>query len=636
MERERRLAAIMFTDMEGYTSLTQRDEALAINLLQKQNEILLPLIGAYGGTQIKTIGDAHLAEFESALGAVRCAVDIQRKLRDYSKSASPGQDFRLRIGIHVGDVVHKDDDVFGDAVNIASRLEPLAEPGGVCISQQVYDQIQNKVEFRLQKLPTHQLKNVSTKIEVYKVLDLESPSNVLSERDMPKERVAILPLSNFSPSQQDEYLADGMTEELITAISGVQGLKVIARTSVMKFKNTSADIAEIGSTLRVGTILEGSFRKVGERIRVTVQLIDAKTEEHIWASNYDGNMQDIFSIQTDIANKVAEALKGKLLPLPIQVQKPINIEAYELYLKGRSFWNRRNAEGVIQALQLFQSAVQKDSNFAKAYSGIADCYLIGMQLDLFIGEAYTKAEAAIQRAQMLDDSIAETHASHGLLLTRDYRFAEAEVEFKKSLSLNPSYASAHHWYSVCLSDMGRLEEATKEAILASQADPLAPPSMNVLGVMYSYEKEFDKAVEVFNEVLKIDSNFHPTLSFRSNIYAYKGMEQESMNDLESALVGSSEFERSSSLADQAAWFGHKELATRLYDDAMKQAPSEESKIQVRVFFFGLLGDADAFFKWARKAVECKMIQPDTLRYFILFDKVRKDPRYADLIDSLTK
>ena len=630
----RRLAAIMFTDIAGYTILTQRNEPLALSLLEKQNEIVLPLIRAHGGTPIKTIGDAQLAEFDSALAAVNCAVEIQRRLREYSMSSSPEQDFKLRIGIHVGDVVHKENDVFGDSVNIASRLEPIAEPGGICISQQVYDQIHNKVEYKIKKLPTQQLKNVSSRIEMYSVSEVESPRSRVSEQDAPKERVAVLPLSNFSPSQQDEYLADGMTEELITAISGVQGLRVIARTSVMKFKNTSVDIAEIGNALRVGTILEGSFRKVGDRIRVTVQLIDAKSEEHIWASNYDGNMEDIFSIQTDIANKVAEALKVKLLTQSVSVQKPVDIDAYEDYLKGRAFWNRRTSDGIMQALKLFESAVKKDPGFAKAYSGIADCYMVGRQFQLFIGEAEARAEEAVRHALKLDDDIAETHASHGLLLTHNFRFAEAEAEFKKALALNPSYATAHHWYALCLANMGRLEEATKEALLASQADPLAPPSKNILGVMYTYARQFDKAMEVFNDILNLDPTFRPALGFRSNIFAYRGMENESMKDLENSLVGASEFEKCSTYAYEAAWFGHKELAKDYFDKALNLAPSEEAGITLRVAFFGLLGEPDEFFKWVASGLKTKEVTPELLRYSPWLDKVNKDPRYAELIKGL--
>ena len=424
----RRLAAVMFTDMVGYTLLSQRNEDLAFGLLDKQSGILLPAIKSHGGTPVKTMGDAHLAEFESALEAVKCAVEIQKGVREYMSSASKDEHFELRIGIHVGDVVHRGDDVFGDAVNIASRIEPLAEPGGICITQQVYDQVHNKLPFAFEKIPSQPLKNVSTRIDIYRVM---SSAPVIPDQNSDveslKERIAVLPLANFSPNPQDEYLADGMTEELITAISMVEGLRVIARTSAMRLKNTDKDVAEIGRTLKVGTILEGSLRKVGEKIRVTVQLIDAKTEEHIWAQNYDGDMSDIFKIQSDIAGKVAQVLKGKLLPASIPIQRAVNLEAYELYLKGRFFWNKRNVQGITEALKLFQAAVEKNPDFAKAYSGIADCYSIGRDLYMFErGEALDKAGKAVRRALELDDTIAEAHASFGLQLVNAFQLREAK------------------------------------------------------------------------------------------------------------------------------------------------------------------------------------------------------------------
>ena len=632
---ERRLAAIMFTDMVGYTALTQSNEALALSLLETQNGILLPLIRAHGGTPVKTIGDAHLAEFDSALEAVRCAVDIQKHLREHAQSATPAKSFSIRIGIHIGDVVHKDNDVFGDAVNIASRLQPLAEPGGICISQQVYDQVSNKVDHRLEKLPLRQLKNVSMSIEVYKVVEMGPERIAEVVGDMVKERVAVLPLSNFSPSAQDEYLADGMTEELITAISGVEGLRVIARTSVMKFKDAQTNVAEIGRTLNAGTILEGSFRKIGERIRVTVQLIDAKTEEHRWASNYDGDMRDIFSIQTDIANKVAQAIRGKLLEQPVMAKKSINIEAYELYLKGRNLWNRRDLEGVTQALKLFQAAVAKDPTFAKAYAGVADCYLIGEGLHMVENaESKVKAGDAIKKALDLDDSVAEAHASRGLLLNNEQRYAEAADEFGKALSLNPSYASAHHWYSIALANIGKLDEAIAEAKLAGQSDPLSPPARNILGVMYVYAREFDKAMQVFDDNLKLDPGFTPALSFRSNVLTYKGKEQEAMRDLARTLQNANDFDRFSALAYQAAWFGHREEASKCLEEAERVAPSHEALLFLRAGYYACLGEADGFFEWIGQALSTKSFEPEDVRYAWWLDRVRGDPRFEALVKSL--
>ena len=631
-EETRRLAAIMFTDMVGYTAITQTDEALALSLLRAQEGIILPLVRAHRGTPVKTIGDAHLAEFDSALEAVNCAVDIQRRMKARGDTVPPSERFAIRIGVHLGDVVHREDDVFGDAVNIASRLEPLADPGGVCISQQVYDQVNNKVGFRLEKLPFHQLKNVNSRIDAYKVIDMV-PGAPHESIELPKERVAVLPLSNFSPSPQDEYLADGMTEELITAISRVQGLRVIARTSVMKFKNKETDVAEIGRVLNAGTVLEGSFRKIGERIRVTVQLIDAGTEEHRWASNYDGDMSDIFTIQTDIAGKVAQALQAKLVDQA--PARPVVLEAYELYLKGRNYWNLRTREGVTRAMELFRAATEKDPSFAKAYAGVADCYSIGKGLKLFGGdEADRMAEAAVQKSLELDDNNAEAHASLGLLRNNQYRFTESQQSLKRALQLNPSYASAHHWYSICLANLGRLAEAMEEARLASQSDPLSPPARSILGVMCIYARDYDKALEVFNEVVRLEPGFTTALIWRSNAYAYKGMEAESMRDLTRGVESRPQYEMSNMLAYNNAWFGHKEEAAKFFEEMKSTAPSQAYIASQSAGFFACLGDADGFFKWVYEELAHKDIEPETIRYAPYLDKIRSDPRFADLLKSL--
>ena len=633
-DEERRLVAIMFTDMVGYTALTQSNEALALNLLETQSGILLPLIRAHRGIPVKTIGDAHLAEFGSALDAVHCAVEIQRAVRERNASATPQQAFKLRVGIHIGDVVHRDNDVFGDAVNIASRLEPIADPGGVCVSQQVYDQVHNKTDFAFEKLPLRQLKNVSATIEVYRVRESTRLVQQEEEARMPKERVAILPLANFSPSSQDEYLADGMTEELITAISGIQGLKVIARTSVMRFKGTQTNIAEIGRSLNAGTILEGSFRKIGERIRVTVQLIDAMTEEHKWASNYDGDMHDIFSIQADIANKVAQALKGKLVAELTMPRKEVDIQAYEFYLKGRQFWNRRDVEGVQQALKLFQSAVARDPSFAKAYTGIADCYLIGKGLNLFVDQdADALAEEAIRKALELDD-LPEAHASRGLLLNNKFRYSEAQLEFKRAVSLNPNYASAHHWYAVCLANIGRLDQAIEEARLASQADPLSPPSRNVLGVMYESAGDFNRALEIYTEVQKLDPGFRPAWAFRSGLYMHWGMEAEAKADIERWFLSGDEFDRQAYSAYFGAWFGHREEAAKHLEEAQKLAPTEKSLRTLQATYAACIGDTDSFFKLIGQVLESGEIDGESIRYAWWLERMRNDSRYADLVRSL--
>ncbi len=283
---ERRLAAIMFTDIVGYTSLSQRNEALALQLLERHQALLRPIFPKHGGREVKTIGDAFMIQFDSALAAVECAVEMQEAVHNHSRPAS--DTLAMKVGIHVGDVVQSGQDVYGDAVNIASRIEPLAKGGEVCISEQVFDQVRNKVPFKLIKLAPHQLKNVAIPIDVYRVeLPWEAQAMSMRAANLPADRIAVLPFVSMSLDQQDEFFADGLTEELIGSLALVKGLKVIARTSVMNYKNEKKNVSEIGRELGVGTVVEGSVRKAGNRIRVAVQVIDVNTEEHLWAEKYD-------------------------------------------------------------------------------------------------------------------------------------------------------------------------------------------------------------------------------------------------------------------------------------------------------------------------------------------------------------
>ena len=282
-QEERRLAAVMFTDMVGYTALTQSNESLALEILDRHNRLLRPIISKYRGKEIKTIGDSFLVEFDSAVDAVKCAIEIQTFLRDYNTSSGEEWRIKLRIGIHLGDVVHKQGDIFGDAVNIASRIEPLASPEGICVSEQVFDQVRNKVSYQFSKLEEKELKNVRYNVDVFKII-LPWDSSATSFQDkkpVPSNRIAVLPFTNISPDPSDEYFADGMTEEIIDRLSQVKGLRVIARTSVMNYKKKERKVSEIGSELGVQTLVEGSVRKAGNRIRVTAQLIDTATEEHL-------------------------------------------------------------------------------------------------------------------------------------------------------------------------------------------------------------------------------------------------------------------------------------------------------------------------------------------------------------------
>jgi adenylate cyclase len=453
-EDTRRLTALMITDMVGYTRLSQRNEALALRLLDEHNGIIRDSVASHGGREVKQTGDGFFVEFPSALQAVSCSIDIQRRLYERNQSISEGERFDVRIGLHIGDVVYRSGDMFGDGVNIASRIEPLALPGGVSLSQSVHAQVWNKIDRPLKSLGPKELKNVDLPMEVFRVvLPWEKKEDDKRKpQKLDRNRLAVLPLVNISQNPEDAYFADGMTEELIYTLSRILGLRVIAQTSVMAYKGTTKTVREIGHELKVGSILEGSVRKAGDRVRITVQLIDVRSEEHVWSERYDRELADVFEIQSEISIEVAKGLKAFIKAAGVSgaVEKPTErLDAYTEYLKGRHFWNRRTRTAVLQALDHFELAIVADPRFAKAYSGLADCYtVLANQGHEPAHAVLPKAKDAAKKALELDPDLAEAHASLGIVyLQFKQDAAAAEKEFAKAIELNPSYAPAQQWYA---------------------------------------------------------------------------------------------------------------------------------------------------------------------------------------------
>jgi adenylate cyclase len=355
----RRLAAIMFTDMVGFTASAQSDESMALDLLREQEDPLRPLFIQYPGREVKSTGDGFLVEFDSALRAVQCAIGIQRAIAQHD--SLPGtKSVLLRIGVHLGDVEERGTDIFGDSVNLASRIEPLADPGGICITEPVFGQVRNKISERIEKLGPANLKNVTFPIDGYRVA-LGSMNSEQHLGSSLRSRLAILPLVNISPDPNDAYFAGGLTEELIPTLSKDRELRVIARTLVSQYKATSMNVTQIGTELGVGSVLEGSIRKDGNRLRITLQLIDSSTQEHIWANIYDRELDDVFGIQRDIAEHTAVGLKvGLLGPERASLEKKptSNYEAYELYLKGTHAAHLPANEARAHAIKLSEQAIQ--------------------------------------------------------------------------------------------------------------------------------------------------------------------------------------------------------------------------------------------------------------------------------------
>lgn len=638
-EGERRLAAIMFTDMVGYVALSQKDEESAMELLEEHRKLLRPFFHKHNGREIKTIGDAFLVEFVSALEAARCACDIQQLLRKTNSSRYANRKIELRIGIHLGDVIHSQNDVYGDAVNVASRIEPLANPGGICITQQVYDQIKNKFVFPFEGIGKRDLRNVEEPIEVYRVvLPWEDrPSHVTFEA----HRIAVLPFANMSPDPSDDYFADGLTEELISSVSNIGGLSVISRTSSMKFKGGGKTVSEIGRELRVGSLLEGSVRKSDSFVRVMAQLIDVNTDRHIWSEKYDRELKNIFALQSEIAKNVADSLRVKIVSRElarIDKKPPRNAAAYSLYLKGRGLWNKREFEDVKKAVEVFEESIKEDPSFAPSYVGLSDCLLLlSGTFEVDIEANQRNARAYLDKAIGLDPSLAEAHASMGQLLRGDFDLRNAEEEYRLAIELKPSYASAHMWYHLLLLFQLKWKEALDEIEKAMELDPLSPGVNNNHAHYHLARRDFKKAAELYKGVTELAPRF--PIAYWGLAWAKGKMEQ--FEDMKHSLVKMVDltrdaFPRSEKYAGiiTAYMTNDKEGLRRLISDIEDNLEGSFMDTREVAGFHFYLGEVDKGFEWLERSYSKKESSLLGIKFHEQFDGIRSDPRYHDLLERM--
>jgi adenylate cyclase len=634
---ERRLAAVMFTDIVGYTSLTQKNEAHAMELLTEQRNLVRPLLPRHGGREVKTIGDAFLVEFDSALEAVRCAYEIQQSIREFNSSRSVERRISLRIGVHLGDVIHSQNDVYGDAVNVASRIEPLASPGGVCITEQVHDQIKNKFELPLTSIGKKELKNVGEPVEVYRVLfPWEREETAGSGHD--RRRIAVLPFTNMSSDPEEGYFADGMTEELITSLSGVRQLTVIARTSVMGYKGTTKKVKEIRNELEVGSILEGSVRKAGDRVRITAQLIDTSTEGHLWAQNYDRQLEDVFAIQSEIAEKVAGELKIRLVEDEKRVIEKIpteNTEAYTLYLRGRELVRERTEPSLRQALGILEKATALDPTFAKAHAMVAECYA-EMVNDSYEAheQAMPKAEISVKKALQLDPELADAHATLARIDFQEDDIPGCELEAGRAIGLNPSLAEA--WWII--SNLRLIRQNRLDGIRAAETsyklDPVKSRFVERLGRFYFFLGMENEALQHWEKTLLIA----PVGTYRAmaEYYLFKG-------NIEKAKELHSKAEKLEPTHRWVTWMrGFIAASTGGKDTALGVIKEIEKKwigatnLNDIAFIYHALGDLDSYFAYVNRSVDQHTMQYIYVMYCPLLSRGRDDLRYQEVMRKLAR
>ena len=444
---QRRLAAILAADVVGYSRLMERDEVGTLATLKdRRAEILQPLVAKHHGRIVKLMGDGVLVEFASAVNAVDCAVELQEAMDAANAGEAEDRRIVLRVGINLGDVMVEGSDLYGDGVNIAARLEGLSEPGGLCISGSVFEHVNGKLPHSFVSLGPQTLKNIERPIQIYRLAGKDGPGPAASAVELPlpdKPSIVVLPFVNMSADAEQSYFVDGLTEDLITDLSKVPELFVIARNSSFAYKGRSIDVRQIARELGVKYVLEGSARRAADRVRINAQLIDARAGGHIWADRFDRDLADIFAAQDEVIGKIVEALVGKLTAASLKERyRPANLEAYDLCLRGRAAW-AHSPEAGVEAIPLFERAIALDPNYAEAYRWLAISQntawvYMNRPMDPFRQLSMASAKKAVE----LDPDDSGSHWVLAFVLLYERRWDESAKEFEISLRLNPNDADA--------------------------------------------------------------------------------------------------------------------------------------------------------------------------------------------------
>ncbi|MBP8243900.1 MAG: tetratricopeptide repeat protein, partial [Chitinophagaceae bacterium] len=457
------LAAILFADIVGYTAMMQENEELAVEKVNRFREVVELVAEELNGKIVQYYGDGSLLLFQSSTDAAEFAKLLQEDL--YNEPQVP-----VRIGIHMGDVLVHAGNIFGDVVNIASRIQSLAPAGGVYISEVVYRNIANKKELESVFVKEEKLKNVKDPMRIYQLLTEGIPAQmhlpetpVIPAASSNANHIAVLPFANLSSDPQQDYFSDGLTEDIITQLSKIRAYKVISRTSVMQYKTSPKSVKEIGKELGVSLILEGSVQRHGEKVRITAQLINAITDEHIWADSYDRSLHDIFTIQREVALAIASVLNTSLTKKETQELDYIptaDLQAYDLYMRGRLMLEKRSKADVLSARDYFQQAVSRDKGFAAAYAGLADSFL----LSSFRGyedpvQMLWQAKKHIDVAAGLDPYSGETQASLGYWYFQNFDWHAAEITYQRAIRLNANQSNVYLWLAILLQAKGDNEGA---------------------------------------------------------------------------------------------------------------------------------------------------------------------------------
>jgi len=632
----RQLAAILFADMAGYTAMMQENEQMARAKRKRLKTVLEETVAKFNGKILQYYGDGSLSIFSSAIDCVWCSIDMQQQLQQDPK-------VELRMGIHTGDVIIDDEAVYGDGVNLASRIESLAVPGGIFISEKVYDEIRNQEDIRTRELGYFELKNVRYPVRLFAIINdgiiVPRRDELRGKTKETHNRLAVLPFINMSADPENEYFSDGITEELLNTLTKVDGLQVTSRTSVFAFKGKNNDIRDIAIQLNVDKVLEGSVRKAGNRVRITAQLINAADGYHIWSETYDRNLTDIFDVQDEISGIIANRLRENLAAKEQEKTKaPVkNLSAYTHYLKGLHFWNKLTPPDTRKSIECFEKAIEIEPEYAQAYAMAASAYSsLGFSGQMPSDIAFDKARFYADKALSLDNKVAEGYiAKASCYLFYEWKWQAAYEALQEAIRLNPAAMETYRLLGFYYITTRQKDKAVETLEKAEQLDPLSPVITQTLGSMYVFAERYDDAITQAEKLIDINPEMRAAIEVKAWSTGMKG-------DWDKALKLFQEIYRLTNhplkglmgLGYAYAKLGHRDWAmecVRKLEQRQKEEPTSVVDGDLAGVWLAL-GNWDKTFYYLNQCID-KRIGP--VSYFLEyphFKDLKKDPRY-DLIQQ---
>lgn len=536
-DTKRRISAVLSADVVGYSRMMGENEQYTVDVLNRYRSVFATAIADHRGRLVDTAGDSILAVFESVVEAVTCAIDIQNTLHERNSELDESRRMRFRIGINLGDIIEQEDGtVYGDGVNIAARLESLAEPGGVAVSRLVFEFVEGKVDAEMRFFGEHEVKNIDRPVSVYAIYPpgfsgemAEKPvAKISTDADQASDyrpTIAVLPFTNMSKDTEEAYFADGISEDIITELARFQELTVIARNSTFTYKGTPVKVQDVGRDLGARYILEGSVRKAGNRVRVTAQLIESASGHHIWAERYDRNLDDVFAVQDELTSKIVAVLVGRLVDTERKrvrnTERTENMQAYDLVLRGREYWMKFTKQCNLKAREFYLKAIELDKDYGRAYASLAWTYIMSYD-ESWSDEPYEDLDKALDLARQGVQINPSSHSNH-LALSRVYYFKKmldrATESCERAIELNPNDPDAYSFYGVILSHQGEFEKAEEQINHGLALNPnLGQWNKGLYGVhtiIYYNARRYDDAVSAWRQM-----DNPPPLFFRWGAAAY--------------------------------------------------------------------------------------------------------------------